>query len=79
MGLKYLLFGLAIWGIYLILKHFLRTQNRQQAASREVKTVDSVKCAYCGLHLPRNEALWSEGRYYCCKAHLKAADEDSDS
>jgi uncharacterized protein len=30
-----------------------------------------VRCAHCGLHIPENEAVTMQGRYYCSKEHLK--------
>jgi uncharacterized protein len=73
MGLRTLLIVLALWGIYLIGRHFWR-QNRQKVSkSQQVKSVDSVQCAYCGLHLPKTEAISKDDIYYCSKAHLQAA------
>lgn len=76
MGLKTILFGLAIWGIYLIVRHFIRERPNQTETKREIKSFESVKCAHCGLHLPQSEALKSHDHYYCCKAHIKADDEN---
>jgi uncharacterized protein len=28
-----------------------------------------VACAGCGVHLPRSEALLSQGRFYCSEEH----------
>ncbi|MEJ2610232.1 MAG: PP0621 family protein [Candidatus Thiodiazotropha sp.] len=74
MGLKTLLFGLAIWGIYLIARHFLRLKSTQSPPTQQYKSVDSVECDYCGLHLPRNEAITSKGLHYCSNEHLIAAE-----
>ncbi len=74
MGLRYLFLGLAIWGLYLIIRHLLR--QRQQQKPREIRSVDSVSCAHCGLHLPREEALRDGDRYFCNEAHLRAAGDD---
>jgi uncharacterized protein len=77
MGLKTLFLGLALWGFYLIIRHLLR--QRKVEKPRTTRTVDSVECAYCGLHLPRAEALRKGERYYCNQVHLRAADDDSES
>ncbi|MCG7984344.1 MAG: hypothetical protein JAY90_16540 [Candidatus Thiodiazotropha lotti] len=74
MGLKTILFGLAIWGIYLIIRHLVRQRSIDQATSREVKSVESVECAHCGLHLPKTEAVAKNGVYYCSKEHRIAAE-----
>ncbi len=74
MGLRYILFGLALWGIYLIVRHFIRARSlKPPPSTARVKSVDSVQCAYCGLHLPRQEALEHQGHHYCNQAHLSAA------
>lgn len=75
MGLRYLLFALALLGIFLIARHFWRQNQQIDRKSNQVKSVDSVQCAYCGLHLPKDEAISDDSHYYCCKAHLKAAGE----
>ncbi|MCM8855329.1 MAG: hypothetical protein LC541_09575 [Candidatus Thiodiazotropha sp.] len=75
MGFRYILLGLAIWGVYLIGRHFWRQRLEQSRHSQQIKSVDSVQCAYCGLHLPRDEAVKDKERYYCNKAHLKAAND----
>ncbi len=80
MGLRYILLGLAMWGGYLIVRHLARQRKQQQGGQRPLaKSVDSVQCARCGLHLPREEALRRGDRYYCCQAHLDAPDSDADS
>jgi uncharacterized protein len=77
MGLRTILFVLAIWGLYLIVRHLLRERKRLQAKPGKPKAVDSVQCAHCGLHLPREEAVQRGEQFYCSQAHLKAADSDS--
>ncbi len=80
MGLRYILLGLAMWGAYLIVRHLVRQRNNRQASQRPLaKSVDSVQCARCGLHLPREEALRRGDDYFCCQAHLDAPDSDSDT
>ncbi|MES9939308.1 MAG: PP0621 family protein [Candidatus Thiodiazotropha sp. 6PLUC2] len=74
MGLKTIFFGLAIWGIYLIVRHFARLKSDQKGANRQVKSVESVKCDHCGLHIPKNEAVEKRGVYFCSKDHLLAAE-----
>ncbi len=78
MGLRYILLGLAMWGGYLIVRHLARQRKQPQPPQRpHAKSVDSVQCARCGLHLPREEALHRGNDYYCCQAHLDAPDPDS--
>ncbi|MGD9163795.1 MAG: PP0621 family protein [Chromatiales bacterium] len=74
MGLRYLLLILAFWGLYLIIRHLLRQRKQRQPPPGNRKAVDSVQCAYCGLHLPREEALRNGNRYFCSQAHLDSWD-----
>jgi uncharacterized protein len=30
---------------------------------------DTVRCAYCGVYLPKSEGVLANGRYFCGKAH----------
>ncbi len=32
---------------------------------------DMVRCAQCGVHLPTQEAIFANGKYYCCDAHRR--------
>jgi uncharacterized protein len=79
MGLRTIFFILALWGIYLIGRHLWRQNQQQQKARKpqQVKSVNSVQCAYCGLHLPKSEAISKDDNYYCSKAHLQAAEKQN--
>ncbi|MBW9264773.1 MAG: NADH dehydrogenase subunit 4 [Candidatus Thiodiazotropha sp. (ex. Lucinisca nassula)] len=77
MGLRYIFIALALWGVFLIGRHFWRQNQLKGNKSQQVKSVDSVQCAYCGLHLPKNEAVCSADVYYCSKAHQKAAEKQN--
>lgn len=30
---------------------------------------DMVRCAHCGVHLPRSESITSQGKFFCCDEH----------
>ncbi|MFC3606837.1 PP0621 family protein [Stutzerimonas tarimensis] len=30
-----------------------------------------VRCAQCGVHVPRDQALQADSQWYCSKAHLE--------
>ncbi|MBI1174501.1 MAG: hypothetical protein GC139_04445 [Sideroxydans sp.] len=34
---------------------------------------DMVRCAYCGVHLPKSEGILADGRHYCSEAHRRAS------
>ena len=78
MGFRYLLLALAVWALYLIIRHLARQRNlRQPKRAIPPKAVISVQCAHCGLHLPREEALRRGDDYFCCQAHLDASNADN--
>jgi uncharacterized protein len=41
------------------------------ATSRQAQAM--VSCATCGLHLPRQEALAQDERFFCCEEHRRGA------
>ncbi|MDB5905475.1 MAG: hypothetical protein JWM26_4353, partial [Betaproteobacteria bacterium] len=39
---------------------------------------DMVRCAQCGVHLPRSESLTTNNQaYYCCADHRRAHERAS--
>jgi uncharacterized protein len=34
-----------------------------------------VRCAFCGLHVPNKEAIYSANTVFCCEAHKHAMKE----
>ena len=38
-----------------------------------------VRCAHCGVHLPRSESLTTQGSYYCSAEHQRAHREGRSS
>lgn len=57
---------LAIALVYWLLRRFRQPPSETQDTSQ---TEDMVSCAYCGLNLPKSEALSSGNNFYCCEAH----------
>lgn len=52
-----------------------RRFNRPASAKPRPTTADPaaapmVRCAQCGVHVPREKALFHEQRWYCSRAHL---------
>lgn len=58
-----------------------RAAGRQQRAAapggpaprpaRDGKAEAMVRCAHCGIHLPRSEALLMQGRTWCSPEHAR--------
>ena len=61
------LFALAWW----LWRKATRPSRPSTPASGEEQTVPMVRCAQCGVHVPRANALQHEQRWYCSQAHLQ--------
>jgi uncharacterized protein len=65
-----LLFIVAIIAIvYQLTRSFRAGKVTKHEPEREE---DMVRCTYCGVHLPKNEALMVDGDYYCNETHRHA-------
>ena len=55
------------------LLYWLLTSHRRKPPKQDEppKTQDMVSCAHCGVHLPKSESVFAEGKYYCCTAHSR--------
>jgi len=55
--------------VYWLLKTYRKQSPKQDvpAASSE----DMVRCAQCGVHLPKSEATTSGGKFFCGEAHRR--------
>ena len=38
---------------------------------RSAAPEDMVRCAHCGVHLPRSESYARDGRFFCSEEHLR--------
>lgn len=60
-----ILFGLAYW----LWRKATRPQRPTPRAEEQAEPM--VRCAQCGVHVPRASALQHEQRWYCSRAHLQ--------
>jgi uncharacterized protein len=64
-----LVIGFAVWAL---IRGFQRSLEKPPAATSHTQTVeDMVKCKQCGVNLPRSEAIYSRGEFYCTPEHQK--------
>jgi uncharacterized protein len=63
---KILVFAALAFVIYLLLRSS-RVRRSRPRGDRPVESM--VACEGCGVHLPRSEALVSQGRFYCSEEH----------
>ncbi len=61
------------WLIYSLTRRWLASLDQEQKSGRSAHIETMVRCADCGLHVPQNEALQAQGKYYCSDEHRKRA------
>ena len=52
-----------------LIRTYQRSLNKPAAPAREQTVEDMVKCAHCGVNLPRSEAIYSGGDFFCTPEH----------
>ncbi|BBJ00394.1 hypothetical protein FGKAn22_20860 [Ferrigenium kumadai] len=64
-----LLFLVAIVAVvYLLIRSLRKNVSRQEGPVAE----DMVRCAHCGVHLPKGESVQAEGLFFCSAEHRDA-------
>jgi uncharacterized protein len=54
--------------VYLLIRAFRKQTPSQDAATTE----DMVRCAHCGVHLPKGESVEADGQFFCSTEHRDA-------
>ncbi len=57
--------------VYAVFRNYQRSLNKPPSSAREQSVEDMVKCAHCKVNLPRSEAIYSGGEFYCTPEHQK--------
>jgi uncharacterized protein len=52
--------------VYWLLRSYLKQSSRQDAPE---SSEEMVRCAQCGVHVPKGEGILSGGEYFCSEAH----------
>ncbi len=74
--MKYLLLLAVVLGMVWWIK-LSRPASTDKSATPANPPQNMVRCAYCGLHLPDNEAVVSGNANYCSQAHSALADKST--
>lgn len=64
-----LLIAIAV-AVYLLIRSYRNNAPRQDKTV--VDAEDMVRCAHCGVHLPKGESVQSDGLFYCSAEHRDA-------
>lgn len=54
--------------VYLLIRSYRKDVPRQDKSVAE----DMVRCAHCGVHLPKSESIMAGGQFFCGVAHRDA-------
>ena len=73
---KIILLVLGLLLVYWILKSYRRRVDRGGGKTPSAAGENMVKCARCGVHLPRGESITTQGRFYCSPEHQRADQEE---
>ncbi|MGD2117458.1 MAG: PP0621 family protein [Chromatiales bacterium] len=80
MGFRFILFIVALAGVWLIVRHLASSRKSARpeikTGKKKVITGNMVECAHCGLHLPEEEAVSRHGKFYCSEQHADIDDPD---
>ena len=72
---RFLFIVLALWAAIMIVRHLYRASRAKRDEEPGGVPADTVRCAHCGLHVPKRDAIRDGGRHYCCEAHRREAQE----
>lgn len=67
MSRLFLLIAIAVV-VYLLIKSYRKNVPQQDKAVAE----DMVRCAHCGVHLPKSESILAGGNFFCGAEHRDA-------
>lgn len=67
---KLILLVLAVALAWWVLSRYRKSVTRG-APPRAAAPEDMVRCAHCGVHLPRSEGRARGGEFFCCEEHLR--------
>jgi uncharacterized protein len=73
--MKFLLFLIAVFVLLWLLRGSWRRARRPPPSESSEAPQPMLRCAQCGLHLPRDEALPGRGGVFCGAAHRAAFEQ----
>ena len=63
---------LSIIAIAAVIYLLIRSCRKKAPQQDEMIAEDMVRCAQCGVHLPKSESTETEGRFFCGAEHRDA-------
>ena len=71
MGRLVVLVVLVVLAVWLVRRAIGKSGSAKQGPSRTLAEGELVRCAHCGVHLPRNEARQAAESLYCSEEHAR--------
>ncbi len=71
--IRVLIFILALWLIYRFIFH--RKPKQLQHDATKASDATMVKCEQCEIHVPRDDAISSDGLWFCSADHQLAFEQ----
>lgn len=66
---KILLLAVVVAVAWWLLRRGLRSPARRNGGAAAGAPENMVRCAHCGVHLPRGESIESGDRFFCSREH----------
>lgn len=57
--------------VFWLLRRLKKSSSQQDKQDVAEQSEDMVRCARCGVHLPKSESILAGGNFYCCDAHRR--------
>lgn len=58
-------------GIYLLIRHYARRSQSNNAGAAKSPVRDTIQCAQCKTYIPKDEAVAMHDQFFCCKQHAR--------
>ena len=71
---RILFFTLIIILLFWVIRSYRRSLKKREEEHGDPPSLegeDMVRCAHCGVHLPRSESITSEGDFFCSDEHRR--------
>ena len=70
---QFLRIAIVLFGLWLILRFIRRTlAKRRSGLPAPPPPADMLRCDYCGMFMPRSDAISASGKIYCSDKHADA-------
>jgi len=66
--IRLIIIALAIWIAFRIWQNYRAKPKKMPPKSKVIP--EMVACTVCNMHIPDNEALRKNGKFYCSQQHL---------